>query len=411
MAAEKTGGNSPDNNAKAVPHLKQMAQQYLNTSPRGTSSWQMLKDLRLSIVDGGVNILKSGVDKLTGTSRNPKPVSDTKQTASTQESATKESDKASTERNISGKTESEVVNQTQISTIESNHIGEHPTEAVGGDWVDYLMDSIGLDAVEAETPHTSPAAPSQNGTGQTLVERNEKLVVTKITYPNGASTSISYDQNDAPRPTLIVCSDGREWRREGARWFEYRAGQFSGEVLSGDFVIRDDGSIIKMNTADEPIEEWLANGDMLECPVDNPRVKKDGSGMVIEQAYPRRDGSNSLTYKYHQGRLIAVEMASGGTWLRQADGSWQRQGGRPHPFELNVSQCGDCVILKNGKAIAVQHRDGTETRVKWNGEKVWARDAHAIEIVHADGSYSQFSSAGRVTRDRNHNVISSTPHS
>src|SRR4030095_320017 len=89
MASEHIEGKALDNKGSSgAPQIKQTAKQYLNDSPRGTGSWQLLKDLRMSIVDGGINILKQGMGKLPGATTSAEGPSDQKQTPASQTAGT-----------------------------------------------------------------------------------------------------------------------------------------------------------------------------------------------------------------------------------------------------------------------------------------------------------------------------------
>jgi len=401
-AADKPGGT-------ATPHLKQTAQQYIDVSPRGTSSWQLLKDLRVSIVDGGMNVLKSGMGKLSGAARSAGAGKAESGAAPSQDSETRLGATTRSDVNATGMTQPQPVEAN--NAVKSHEGSQTQAELLGGDWVDHLIDSFAENASPTEMRNDLTAEGFTVGAQHTLVERDEHRAITKIAYPIGTSTTIAYDENDFHRPTTIIRSDGQEWRREGSSWYEYQFGIFTGEILRGDFVIGDDGSVIKKSAAGDALEEWLPNGDKLECPVDQPHVKKHSDGTILELRYPARDAAEPVVYKYTQGQLMEVETANGKPWKRQADGMWQQHRGRPQNLQLKTSQCGDCLVLKNTRIIAVQHRDGSDTRLKWNGEKVWERNGHAIEIVHPDGSYSQIDRDGIVKKDKHHRLITGEPAS
>jgi len=65
MTADQTGGNAPEEKPRA-PYLKLKARESLGDDAKGTGTWSILKDMKISLVDGGVSILKQGLSKLTG---------------------------------------------------------------------------------------------------------------------------------------------------------------------------------------------------------------------------------------------------------------------------------------------------------------------------------------------------------
>src|SRR5262250_766889 len=67
MAAEQSGADTPEKaNGPKPSYFKLKARESLGEDAKGTSSWSFLKELKISLVDGGVSILKQGISKLTG---------------------------------------------------------------------------------------------------------------------------------------------------------------------------------------------------------------------------------------------------------------------------------------------------------------------------------------------------------
>ncbi|HEY9787473.1 MAG TPA: hypothetical protein V6D17_18940 [Candidatus Obscuribacterales bacterium] len=252
--------------------------------------------------------------------------------------------------------------------------------------------------------------------GRTEIEYNRDHEATEIKHPNGTRTTIDYDGNEPAKPSVITRPDGVQWRREGDGWYEYKHGKPTGDTVKGDFEVQDDGDIVMTNGKGKRLEKWTPDGGKVEYPEDKPIVTRDGAGKVAEEVYKSKtDGVADTEYKYKDDKLVEASTADGRSWKKTGEGRWQQYNdgepvGKPQNIDLKVAKNGDLVVSKNGEPIAIQHKDGSQTEFKWNGERETKdKDGRVTEVIRSDGSYTRTNKDGEtITRDAQHRFVKAT---
>lgn len=156
MAAEQTEDKAPDQTSNSqAPYLKFSAREALNEGPKTSSSWSILKELKMSILDGGVSILKKGISKITG-SVSGFDASQLEKKPLAQENRAPEPGRAAASSETAG---------SSAPVAEKSAAGKDDTSQdaqadFGGDWIDDLLAE--LDATDLE-PATSPTSPPGAG--------------------------------------------------------------------------------------------------------------------------------------------------------------------------------------------------------------------------------------------------------
>jgi hypothetical protein len=138
MAADHTGDNGAQEKP-ATPYLRLKARESLGDDPKGTNSWSILKQMKISLVDGGVSILKQGISKLTGAfSGRDLPMAG--DLAPTPVNSGTQSDGVIQARGTvdSGRH----VDEETVPSRVGDAASEEDTAAFGFDWVDNLLEEL-----------------------------------------------------------------------------------------------------------------------------------------------------------------------------------------------------------------------------------------------------------------------------
>ncbi len=178
MAAEQTEGKAMEKpGSSEAPDLKRKAQEVIGGGPRGTSSWAILKDLHMSIIDGGVSILKQGLSRLTGAVCGPNFGTGEKPSAVPEDSGALSGLVIGT----SAKADSGMPGEDEPCVTGARDSGQDEPAAFGVDWIDDLLeelDSSILTPGGAQKSESSLAQRDTQGSGG-LQSSDKNPVVTK----------------------------------------------------------------------------------------------------------------------------------------------------------------------------------------------------------------------------------------
>jgi len=431
----------------------QRALDYAQGKDRESSSWAVLKNMRMSFIDNGVSILRKKPTSRTEETQNLETESpsgrsyilDEVQLQPNENSPAK--DKPSIESGDKGKVTArdERGNPTVIVDSRGGTTHVHyddqgkPREIDFPDnvyqqktpegWVIYDMQQGRSEHLDGEVEVTKqgeiisrardgsfgeirhPDGSKVTARGQSIIHTNPDGNPTKIKYPNDRSCDIDYGSDK--QPSAIKFSDGEQWRKEDGKWNHYKNGKQVEEKDQSEFKVERDGDIIQSVATQrndgspltedrvyvrhpdgKTITETFKAGTLSETTLTRDR-DIDGPITKIEYGHGR---STELVYK--DGQLAEVHGDAGEYKLE--NGKWQRyetdpitakleKSGKPGDTQIKLDQTtGDLEKTSNNGEKIVKSADGTTVFTHADGSMVTQdRNGQLLRVEYPDGSHSQ----------------------
>ena len=377
---------------------KQRVLDYIENKVRDTSSYQFLKDLRVSIVDDkGVSITRKAA--------------------------------APGEPGGSGAAvKLEAAGTPVEAKVASDDAGREVQGALGGDWIDNLFDealaSVGSESGKAEPPESRLAPGDASGDGEAdagqagepadrSVEQQEPAAlgsvevafaaahvekegerVKKVVYPDGSAAEVDYDKQGPKTITHSPSGDKFERQTDGS-WKQLsrdESGAYKevppepGKDIKdinvtpeGDFIVtQGDGSKVRENHDGSHVDTQHINGK------DCPTFIKHPNGQTTEIEY---DAEGRAT-------KVSSSQAPGETWERQPDGSWKHfKDGTEVELKEGEQPVADIIVSPDGELTAVnadgssvtQHTDGSVVEKKLIQGEDGVLSEHVTRVTHPNG--------------------------
>lgn len=200
----------------------------------------------------------------------------------------------------------------------------------------------------------------KDGTSQ--MTKNMDGRPTSITYPDGGTNKITYDENG--KVSQLDARDGTVWKKiEDGEWKRTRDGKPVDDEI-GDFHVTEEGDIVATRKDGSVDMIKHKDGSSTEFTEDGKSsMTKDIEGRPTSITYP--DGNtNKITYD-SDGNPTEIKVPDS-TWKKGEDGKWTRYDEKGKVVETSdgdfkVEKNGDLVALKaDGTVDEVLHRDGTQ---------------------------------------------------
>lgn len=381
---------------------KQRVLDYIENKVRDTSSYQLLKDLRVSIVDDkGVSITRKAA--------------------------------APGEPGGSGAAvKIEAAGTPVEAKVASDDAGTEVQGTLGGDWIDNLFDealaSVGSESDKVESPESRLAPGHTSGDGEAdagqagepadrSVEQQEPAAlggvevafaaghvekegdrVKKVVYPDGSAAEVDYDKQ-GPKTITHSPSGDRFERQDDGSWKQLskdESGSYKevptdpGKNIKditvtpeGDFVVtHGDGSKVRENHDGSHVDMQHINGK------DCPTFIKHPNGQTTEIEY---DAEGKAT-------KVSSSRAPGETWERQPDGSWKhfkdgtevelKEGEQP-VADITVSPDGELTAINADGSSVTQHADGSVVEKKLIQGEDGVLSEHVTRVTHPNGEQQE----------------------
>jgi YD repeat-containing protein len=224
--------------------------------------------------------------------------------------------------------------------------------------------------------------------------------VDQVEYPNGASSSVKYDQSG--NPTEVKAEDNSKWRQDQDGWNHYdKAGRkdqhHDGTVdvnHKGDVTFTENGGYKETANADGSLDKWYPDrsgafqnkdGDVTSI------LHKDGTNTFPE--YDKEGKATKLTDVDANGKETGSWVKDGDRWsIRDKDGK------ETGTFKGDVEVTADGDITRKGVDSRTNeyenqtlHRDGTLTRQLRDGSTVETdHDGRLTNVKYPDGKSADF---------------------
>ncbi len=197
--------------------------------------------------------------------------------------------------------------------------------------------------------------------GKGQMTTNLKGEVTSVTYPDGTTNKIEYDENG--NVTRIEARDGSTIEREGERWKITKDGETT--FLDGDINVTKEGDIYSV-ADDGSIQIRHRDGSETVTHPDQSQVCTNSERKVT--SITRAPDLKTTTIEYgRDGEPRLIKNPDGTNWLKQGPNwnRYDRKGNRveQHKGDIEVAESGDISMKKSDGSAVVHHLDGTKTEV------------------------------------------------
>ncbi len=197
--------------------------------------------------------------------------------------------------------------------------------------------------------------------GKGQMTTNLKGEVTSVTYPDGTTKKIEYDENG--NVTKIQARDGSTIEREGEHWRITKGGETA--FLDGDINVTKEGDIYSV-ADDGSIQIRHRDGSETVTHHDQSQVCTNSERKVT--SITRAPDLKTTTIEYgRDGEPRLIKNPDGTNWLKQGP-YWNRydqKGNRveQHKGDIEVTESGDISMKKSDGSAVVHHLDGSKTDV------------------------------------------------
>lgn len=236
-------------------------------------------------------------------------------------------------------------------------------------------------------PDGSKTEFSEDGKSQMTRDENDRP--TSVTYADGSTNKIKYDENG--NVAELHTRDGSTWKKnEDGEWKRTKDGKPVEDEV-GDFQVTEDGDIVALRKDGSVDAIKHRDGSTTEYGTDgNSQMTKDADGRPTSITYG--DGTTNKVKYDDNGNVAELSTRDGSTWKKDESGEWKRtKNGEPVEDEVGdfqVTKDGDIVALrKDGTVDAIKHKDGSKTEFSQDGKSQMTSDSDGrpTSITYPEG--------------------------
>lgn len=217
------------------------------------------------------------------------------------------------------------------------------------------------------------------------IKRDDQDRPTEVTYPNGKSNKIEYDNNGNVKE--LQTAEGNTVKRDGDHWVVKEPDGKTRE-WKGDVSVTPEGDIIAAGQ-DQGTVIRHPDGSKTSIHQDGVRQEtRDADGRLTSITYG--DGKTNKIEYDDKGQVKTLKTAEGNTVEREGD-HWKvtdPQGKtREWKGDVSVTDEGDIIAAGKDQGTVIRHPDGSKTNIHQDGVRQETRDieGRVTSITYPDG--------------------------